>query len=359
MILVPRLVQVWISGLIIAACIIVGTVQAIVVGHVVGPFAAVVLGALISPAMLRGAHDGRLRPLVAWVIAAVGVAVPVLATLELDSTHATYLSVSWYACGVLAGAMLVWMARRRVAALVGITGLVVQTVCWAGPIGFLRLGVAAEILLLTAMLLIYRTIRVVADAADEAAAEERRLISWEAEQDALRLERSQRLVAVGRSALPLLGRVLEQDCDLDERTAGECRLLEQTVRDEIRGRRLLNDDVRTVLLAHRRRGATVRVLDDGGLDDMRPDDTERVLDDLAEQLRPLRSERIVIRTADPASGSALTVVATSSNPQGSDGCLDCDDDTVDLWTSIARPAGQMGRADELASSTVGRQRSEP
>lgn len=100
-------------------------------------------------------------------------------------------------------------------------------------------------------------------------------------------------------ATPMLERIIDARGHLEDQDRAEYGVLEQALRDEIRGRRLLNDAVRSVVATHRRRGALVQVLDDGGLDGTDPQALAALLDDVARRLEPVESSRIVIRTSRP------------------------------------------------------------
>jgi hypothetical protein len=81
----------------------------------------------------------------------------------------------------------------------------------------------------------------------------------------------------------------------------------------------------------------VQVLDDGGLDDLDPRTLKPLLDDLAQRLGPVRSNRIVIRTGQPDSATAITIVA--STPDETAVALGLDDGgRVDFWGTIPRAA---------------------
>lgn len=335
MTLIPRRLLFGTLGVLIAVAVIAATAEAALVYGALGPIIAAALGVALLPALVRGASAGVMPTGTAWLITVVAYVICLTATIGLDADRMDCVSISWYTCGVLAGAVLVWMAGHRVLPLTAVAVLVLQVTAWAGPGGMLRLGLAAEIVLVGAGLLMQHAMRRVSDAADAAAAQEREMTVWQAEQDAFHHERQWRLHLAGRNATPILQRIIDQGGVLDEATRSQCRVLEQTLRDEIRGRRLLNDAVRLAVLAHRERGAFVQVLDDGGLDDVPLGALTALLDDLAARLEPVRSARIVIRTGRPGSETAITVVASSPNETAAALGLD-EDDAVDLWTEIPR-----------------------
>jgi hypothetical protein len=165
-------------------------------------------------------------------------------------------------------------------------------------------------------------------------------VEWQAAQDAHHFERQVRLTQTSRMALPMLRRIAEVGGELDEADRHECRVLEQSIRDEIRGRRLLNDRVREQVIAARRRGAFVQVLDDGGVDDIDAELLDPVLDQVADALSRVRSDRIIIRTAPKGSAKAVTVVGLSSGTSAASALgIEDEDEDVDLWLELERPVG--------------------
>jgi hypothetical protein len=78
------------------------------------------------------------------------------------------------------------------------------------------------------------------------------------------------------------------------------------------------------------------VLDDGELEGIPSDALNTLLDDAAGRLQALRSTRVVIRTGQPDSDTAITIVASTPDETAAALGLDADDE-VDLWTTISRP----------------------
>lgn len=69
---------------------------------------------------------------------------------------------------------------------------------------------------------------------------------------------------------------------------------------------------------------------------MAPTTLDALLDDVARHLEPLRSSRIVIRTGQPDSDTAITIVASTPDETAAALGLDSDDE-VDLWLTIPHP----------------------
>jgi hypothetical protein len=119
----------------------------------------------------------------------------------------------------------------------------------------------------------------------------------------------------------------------------ECLHLEGAIRDEIRGRKLLNDAVRAEVMSARRRGATVSLIDEGGIDDLSDADLERVLNKLAAALASTDADRVIARTVPEGSDVAVTVVGLRTVGDGSASALgqeSAEEDEVDLWLEIPR-----------------------
>ncbi|WP_206360626.1 hypothetical protein, partial [Pseudomonas viridiflava] len=84
---------------------------------------------------------------------------------------------------------------------------------------------------------------------------------------------------------------------MDDADRAECFHLEQAIRDEIRGRSLLSDDVRDEVMRLRRRGATVQLHDDGWHGDLDDPDIRRIHARIAEAIRDARdADNVIVRT---------------------------------------------------------------
>lgn len=346
--LIPRRQLTRLLTAFICLAVLTAVSEAALHTRALGPVIAATLGLMVLPALLRGATSGAMRARTAWGMAGVGVLLCCTATIGLDPAKVDAVSIYWYTCGILAGAIMVWMAGHHAPPLVAVAALATQITLWAGPTGTIRLGLAAEIILIIAGVMMYRTIGAVTSAADAAAEKHRRLSDWRHQRDAYVTERLHRLQRARTSAGPMLERIILSDGHLTESEQHECRVLEQGLRDEIRGRHLLNDQIRRAAAWHRRRGAHVQVLDDGGLDDFSPAQHSALLDEIAACFEPLRASRIVIRTGSPDSDIAATLVATTPDETAVALGLDSDDD-VELWKVFLR-ADQAERPSAVAQA---------
>ncbi|SMH33110.1 hypothetical protein SAMN06295885_0825 [Rathayibacter oskolensis] len=281
----------------------------------------------------------RMSAPVAVGMTAVAIALPLLVAPSLDPGASNGYS-TWYIAAVGTLMTIVCARRRSLAAWAGVVFLVVHTTVWAGPVALATLGVIGGVAWVgISQLLIIELGRASSEARVLEAAE-RAAASWRAAEEAHLSEREVRLEQTRAIASDMLRRIAASGSELSDEERRECRLLEASVRDEIRGRRLLDDEVRRLVLDARRRGVTVSVLDDGGLDRTSEEESGRVLRELARALGGIRDgvDRIVVRTASADSPSAVTVVGLRTAGDGSAGALGSDDaaDEVDAWVEIRR-----------------------
>lgn len=264
----------------------------------------------------------------AWFDLAVALVVPTLAGSQLDPAGRTGFA-TWYVAGV-GTLMTVAVLRRRVGfAWAGTAALVVQSVMWGGPVAIISAGAFGSVMWVLGAELIRRAlaraaqdIRRLSDAGREAA-------QWGAEQDAHRAER-ERLQGAYRMAAPVLEQIVAAGGALSAQQRDACRLVESAIRDEIRGRALLDEGVRREVREARLRGAQVTLLDEGGLEALDERDRDAVLSQVAAALRSSSAHKYVVRTVPRSETVAVTVVGLTPAPDGGE-------DDVELWLEIARP----------------------
>ncbi len=235
--------------------------------------------------------------------------------------------------GGISALLAILVVRRRVwAAWIGVGILAVSGSFWIGIVSALSLGaVGAVVWVGIAQLVTGLMARAARDTA-ELTELQRSSSEWLASQSGRRRERRvtvQRAIAL---AGPVLTRVIETGGVLDDDERALARLSEGRLRDELRGRRLLDDAVRLQLETVRRRGTEVTMLDEGGLDGVEETQLTAIRTELAQALADARSERVFIRTSQHES-IAVTVVGRSRSEDDPDG-----EDVVDLWHEIRWPA---------------------
>lgn len=237
---------------------------------------------------------------------------------------------TWYLGGIGALMTIVMVRGRPWVAWIGTAMLAIASVLWMGPAA-LALGLVGSIVWVGAAQLLVRSF-------DRAARDTARLVGlqraasgWQAAQTVRQRERRVQVQQALSIAGPTLTRTVASGGRLDDADRVEARLAEGRLRDELRGRLLLDDAVRAELDRARRRGATVTLLDEGGLDGVADTDLAAIRTELAETLRAAASDRLFIRTS-PHDRVAVTVVGRSASGGGLS-----DEDSVDLWREIVHP----------------------
>jgi hypothetical protein len=276
-----------------------------------------------------------------WLAAfdlAVCVAIPILVTSQLDPTKDNGYG-TWYVAAVGTLMTIVAVRRQQFAAWVGVGYLALQTVIWAGVPALAGLGVIGSVVWVGVAVVISGSLAKAGRDALQFARAEREATEWQAAQEAHVMERQMRLRQTYRVAAPMLAEIVRRGGDLTEAERRECRYLEGAIRDEIRGRRLLNEDVRRQVMDARRRGVVVSLLDEGGIDDLDERSLGVVLKRLADAIRGTTTDKLIVRTVPRSSKTAVTVVGLRMSDDGNANALgaDTEDDEVDLWLEIPRP----------------------
>lgn len=285
---------------------------------------------LLCASFLLARRGGEIRAcaLCAGVLALGGIGVALVArggSLSAEDVWAT----SAVACIAL---LLIWRAQH-VIAWATMLGLCALLAAVGGLAQLEELGVLTTVLTLGVIAAAGRVLGRYDEQMQQYSATEREALEWRIAQDAYQQAHQQRIEQTGRLASPMLELIAAGGGVLDARDRHECRVLHQSIRDETRGRLLLNDAVREHVRSHRRRGATVQLLDDGQLGRLDAAELSRAQNEIAEQIAPLTSDRIIIRSGMKDGRALISVVATSVDAiaaaLGEEG-----DDQVDLWHEI-------------------------
>ena len=269
---------------------------------------------------------------------AVSAALPLIVGSQLDGSSGNLGYATWYVAAIGTLMTITATRKRPQLALLGVAVLVIHSVIWAGIGELGGLGVIGSVVWVVAAAVLSRALVKASRDTRQYSRAEREASGWHAAQEAHLYERQVRLTQTMRLAMPMLRRISESNGQLTADEQQECRFLEAAIRDEIRGRRLLNDAVREQVMAARRRGASVTLLDEGGIDDLGGVALDDVLGTLALALEQTGADKIIVRTAADSATVAVTVVGLSS-PDPAVSALGPDsagDDEVNLWLEIPR-----------------------
>lgn len=342
MISIPRYVIVALAVVFSAYHVILALYSMTAVDNEIPYCVAIILYTLATAVSLWPAKKLRMPLWMAFMNVAVCFALPLLVAPELD-VHGTVGSdySTWYPAAVGTLMVITSTRKRQFLAWSGVGFLAVHTALWAGVPALATLGVVGSLVWVGVSHVISHTLAKIAKGARQYGVAEREAAEWQAAQDAHLFERQFRLRQTNRMALPMLRQIVESNGDLTAAQRQECVNLEAAIRDEIRGRTLLNDRVREQVMKARQRGTIVTLLDEGGIDELPVADRERVLNILADAIKESRADRVVARTVPEGSDVAVTFVGLNS-VDGSDASAlgrsveDQDEDQVDLWLEIPR-----------------------
>lgn len=259
------------------------------------------------------------------------VVVPNAPFLAVTEGGRTQPFVTWVIGGIGALMTIVMVRRRPVVAWTGMAILGVSTSFWLGPLQALSLGLVGSLVWVTAAQLVTIALDQAARDAERLAELQQAASAWQASQSGRQRERRLHVQRALQAAGPILARTIENGGNLRAADKEAARRAEATLRDELRGNRLLDDGVRAEIEAARCRGAAVSLFDEGGLEGLNAAELDGVRSELAGILRGAVSQRVIIRTS-PHHEIAVTVVGRSTG-EGAGG----DDDQVDLWREIRRP----------------------
>jgi hypothetical protein len=339
---VPRWIIVGLAALFSAYVIVLG-VYAIDVP--MSPFPAIAAMALFAIVIALTLWPFGSAQMPIWMAAfaiASEVAITLMVSAEIDLNRPDGPGyATWYIAGVGIVSTIVCTRGRPVWAWIGIVFLVVQTVLWAGPLGLVTLGVIGSASWVTVASVIRSALTRAARDARRFTLAEREATDWHAAQEAHVMERQFRLGQTSEMAARMLETIQQRGGRLTPQEREESLNIEGAIRDEIRGRKLLNDAVRDEVMDARRRGTTITLLDEGGIDDLGEADLERVLGELATAIRGTTADRVIARTVPEGSDIAVTVVGLNSPDEHARALgLDSgdDDEDVALWLEIPRTA---------------------
>jgi hypothetical protein len=131
-----------------------------------------------------------------------------------------------------------------------------------------------------------------------------------AELEAASLERQRRLSQVLGTAVPLLSVIRDMKSPLDEELKQSAKIVEATLRDNLRGRDLLNLAMTNEVQRLRNLGVEVLILDEGGTESLSSTERNDLLNKAVTALQVVTQGRVTIRSPK-ADEFKLTVVATT------------------------------------------------
>ena len=240
----------------------------------------------------------------------VAALVPLLINSQLNSDQVDEYS-TWYVMGIATLMATTAVRQQRFLAWAGTAMLLFQVISWRGFIEGSQIGLNGAVMLVfaghTISIGLERAYRETMAFSQEALDIRTQQVANSAASEA----RRDRLDSALQGALPMLVEIRDASGKLSELKKQEARLLEASLRDEIRGRGLMTHEIRHAAKEARIRGVEVIILDEGGLDDVHQELRQEILNKVAKSFDQVSEGRLTLRA--PA-GEAWRVTLVASRP---------------------------------------------
>lgn len=237
-----------------------------------------------------------MRPSSAALVLLVTVVLPQLVFLALgEIRQGSY--TTWHIAGI--GTLLAIVAVRKfeLVAWIGLVLVFAQVLVWGGPAVFFNSGLVGAFLLVATAQTASWAMKSSSNSAAEFRKRALQIDTATAASSAARKERNKRLNETLRTALPLLEKISQANGELSKEDRALASITEAELRDQIRGRNLLSNEVITETRKARQRGVEVQLLDDGGLDGLTHEERATYHWEIARRLREVSAGKVVIRAA--------------------------------------------------------------
>lgn len=239
---------------------------------------------------------------------AAAIVIPALILLQRNALASEFIG-GWEVMGITVILTATAVRQHPRFALAGLVILFAQEIYAYGVIALLTHGLAGAMVFVLAGLGISRGIKTANTASDKFREQQAASLAGIAALEATQAERQKRLKEVLSTALPMLNMIAESAEPLPDNLKEETKLLERSLRDEIRGRGLLTPELRIEIERLRKLGCEVAVLDEGGVDDLSESQLHQLLKPAIAELQKVVEGRVTIRSPKGES-FRLTVVAT-------------------------------------------------
>lgn len=221
--------------------------------------------------------------------------IPILVNAYLEPSQMSAYS-TWYVMGISSLMTATVIRQQRAIGWAGTVILIIQVILWAGVAEGIQTGLPGALMLVFAG----HAISVgLARAYRETMQYNKEALDIELEQTAnsvaSEVRRSRLEAALGGTA-PILKLIVAQHGKLSEHQKIEAKLLEASLRDEIRGRTLMNETIREAVRAARKRGIEVTVLDEGGLDSASDFEKVEILNEVVAAIDTVQEGKVTLRS---------------------------------------------------------------
>lgn len=301
-----------ITTLFVLSPAVIGTLELYRVGYTISAAAALLLYLFVGLSAVFFYRELKMPVALAVALTATSFIIPLLVNLNLDPA-ALGTPATWYVTAVATILAIAAVRQQRFWAWSGVAVLTVELLSWGGIQALFVSGLGGAIGLVAASHAISvgleRSDRQRVEFLEKAKATQ----AASAADSAIRQERSQRLAATLEGVLPMLEKIASGNFSSDDQR--EATILEAELRDEIRGRMLINTKLKTAVRQARSRGVEVVVLDEGGLVATSEQERDSLGDRLAQELDQVNSGRVTIRSPQLAGVRATFVASRKGTAQ--------------------------------------------
>jgi hypothetical protein len=301
----------WVASLIPLVYAIYLTVQSILLPNFLGRKLELValviylLAVLPSLVLYKGL---RLPVSQALYNLSAAIMMPALVIWQRESINDNSVG-GWVVMGTAVVLTVTAVRQQRLLAVLGALSLAIQLLVNYGPLAAVTGGLIGAVVLVLAGLGVSAGIQKANAEVDEYRMQEKTSRAQIAATTATRIERATRLQQVLGAAIPMLTEISNSKTVLKDDKKKQAKLLELSLRDEIRGRNLLSQEMRFEINRLRNLGVDVAVLDEGGTDHLDAEQKAELLETAIASLQEITNGRVTIRSPRGES-FALTVVAT-------------------------------------------------
>jgi hypothetical protein len=271
--------------------------------------AALAIYVCVSSVTLLFFRGLRLPRWQAWLNLAAAGLIPGLVILQRNEINDQSIG-AWMVMGTALVLTATAVRQQARIALIGLGVLLGLLIVEYGLPGLTASGLAGALVFVLAGLGVSRGIARTTRETEKFRAIELESISRIAELDAAAKERQQRLAQVLGTAVPLLSVIKDAQGPIDEELKQSARLVEATLRDNLRGRDLLNSAMSKEVQRLRSLGCEVLILDEGGTASLTSAERDALLQKAVDALQIVQSGRVTIRSPK-AEDFKITVVATT------------------------------------------------
>lgn len=238
--------------------------------------------------------------------AALALPTLVIAQRELVDDHTVG---AWVVMGTALILTATAVRQQARLALIGIAVLIGVLIVEYGQGAIATAGLAGALVFVLAGLAVSRGIARATRESEKFRAKEIETRTKIAELEAASRERQQQLSQVLGTAVPLLSVIKDSQGPLNEDLRQSAKLVEATLRDNLRGRELLNGAMSREVQRLRNLGVEVLILDEGGTQELSAIERNELLARAIEALQVVTKGRVTIRSPK-GEDFRLTVVAT-------------------------------------------------